>query len=247
MPSYRRKPTEKQEQESLPACERTDKLETRETYCHPRQSRECLIEEQDTLNRWIEYCSELYAHTTTGDPKVLDVPPTTNNDSYHILRGEIEDAIKSLKKGKSAGMDNIPSEQVQARGEAMIDMLFIICNKIWRTGEWPTPLTQSLIITLSWKGYLQLYENCRTMSLISHLSKVMLRILQNRLKPQAEIIKEEQAGFRAGRSTTEQILILEYSVINTCNTSKIFTTSSWTSGRRLTEFCTQFEGNHEAV
>ena len=140
-------------------------------------------------------------------------------------------------------MDNIPSDQVQARGEAMIDMLFIICNKIWRTGEWPTPWTQSLIITLPWKGYLQLYENYRTISLISHLSKVMLRILQNRLKPQAEeIIREEQAGFRAGRSTTEQILILEYSVINTCNTSIIFTTSSWTSGRRLTEFCTQLWG-----
>ena len=145
----------------------------------------CLTEEQDILKRWTEYCSELHTHTT-GDPKVLDVPPTIINDSYPILRGEFEAAVKSLKKGKSAGVDNIPSELVQAGGEAMIDMLLIICNKIWQTGEWPTPWTQSLIITLPKKGNLQLYQNYSTMSLISHPSKVMLRILLNRLKPQAE-------------------------------------------------------------
>ena len=57
-----------------------------------------------------------------GDPKVLDVPPPTNNDSY-----------PTQKKGKSAGEDNIPLEVVQAGGEAMIDMLLITCNKISRT------------------------------------------------------------------------------------------------------------------
>ena len=169
----------------------------------------CLTEEQDILKRWTEYCSELYTHTRTGDPKVLDVPPPVNNDSYPVLREEVEAAVKSLKKGKSVGVDNIPSELVQAGREAMIDMLLIICNKIWQTGEWPTPWTQSLIITLPKKGNLQLCQNYRTISLISHPSKVMLRILLNRLKPQAEeIIKEEQAGFRAGRSTTEQIFNL---------------------------------------
>ena len=137
-----------------------------------------LTEEQDILKRWTEYCSELYTHTTTGDPKVLDVPPPTNNDSYPILREEVEAAVKSLKKGKSAGVDKIPSELVQAGGEAMTDMLLIICNKIWQagliicnkiwqTGEWPTPWTQSLIITLPKKGNLQLYQNYRTISLIS--------------------------------------------------------------------------------
>ena len=52
-------------------------------------------------------------------------------------------------------------------------------------------------------------QNYRTISLISHPSKVMLKIILNRLKPQAEKIKaEEQAGFRTGRSTTEQIFSL---------------------------------------
>ena len=140
---------------------------------------------------------------------MLDVPPPINDDSYPIIREDVDAAIKSLKKGKSAGVDNIPSELVQAGGEAMIDMLLIMCNKIWQTGEWLTPWTQSLIITLPKKGNLQLCQTYRTISLISHPSKVMLRILLNRLKPQAEeIIKEEQAGFRAGRSTTEQIFNL---------------------------------------
>ena len=91
----------------------------------------------------------------------------------------------------------------------MIYVLTEICNRIWRTGEWPTPWTQSLIITLPNKGNLQRCQNYRTISLISHSSKVMLKVILNRLKPQTEeIISEEQAGLRVGRSTTEQIFNL---------------------------------------
>ena len=54
----------------------------------------------------------------------------------------MEAAVQSLKKGKSAGVANIPAEQVQADGEDVITDLKI-CNKIWQTGEWPTPWTQS--------------------------------------------------------------------------------------------------------
>ena len=76
----------------------------------------------------------------------------------------------------------------------MIDILTAICNKIWKTGEWPTTWTQSLVITLPKKGNLQLCQNYRTISLISHPSKVMLKIILNRLQPQAEeIIAEEQS------------------------------------------------------
>ena len=92
----------------------------------------------------------------------------------------------------------------------MIDVLTEICNRIWRTVEWPTPLTQSLISTHSLKkGNLQLCQNYRTISLISHSRKVMLKVILNRLKPQAEeIVAEEQAGFRVGKSTTELIFNL---------------------------------------
>ena len=108
-----------------------------------------------------------------------------------------------------AGVDNIPAELVQAGGEDVITAITTTCNKIWQTGEWPTPRTQSLVITLPKKGNLQQCQNYRTIGLVSHPSKVMLRIIPNRLKPHAEkIIAEERAGFRAGRSTTEQIFSL---------------------------------------
>ena len=122
-----------------------------------------------------------------------------------ILRREVEAAVQSLKRGKSAGVDNIPAELVQAGGEDVITALTTICNKIWLTGEWPTPWTQSFVITLPKEGNMQQFQNYRTISLISHPSKAMLKIILNRLKLQTvKIIAEEQAGFRAERSTTEQ-------------------------------------------
>ena len=91
----------------------------------------------------------------------------------------------------------------------MIDIMTAVCNKIWKTGEWPTTWTQSLVIILPKKGNLQLCQNFKTTSLISHPSKVMLKIILNRLQLQTEeIIAEEQAGFRAGRIITEQIFNL---------------------------------------
>ena len=72
-----------------------------------------------------------------------------------------------------------------------------------------TPRTQSLIITLTKKGNLQLFQNYRTITFICHSSKVMLKVVLKRFKPEAvEIIAEEQAGFRAEKSTTDQILNL---------------------------------------
>ena len=165
----------------------------------------CLTKEQNILKRWTEYCSELYAHTT-GDPKVLDVPPPINNDSYSILREEV--AVKSRKKGKSAGVDNIPSELVQAGGEAMTDMLLISCNKIWQTGEWPTPLTQSLIITLPKEVNLQLFPNCHIICPISHPSKVMLRMLRSH-KLRRSSKKNRQASEQEGAQLSK-FSILEY-------------------------------------
>ena len=168
-----------------------------------------LTEEKVILSRWTEYCSELYNCESCGHNAVLDCSQPPGEDLQPILREEVEVAEASLKKGKSAGVDNKPAELVRAGGETMADVLTEICDRVWRTGEWPTPWTQSLIITLPKKGNLQLCQNYRIISLISHSSKVMLKVILNRLKPRAEeIIAEEQAGFRAGRSTTEQMFNL---------------------------------------
>ena len=102
-----------------------------------------------------ECCTELYKHEANGDPSVLDCTQTDTGDNQPILRKEVEAAVQSLKKGKSAGVDNIPAELVQAGGEDVITAFTTICDKIWQTGEWPTPWTQSLVITLLKKGNLQ--------------------------------------------------------------------------------------------
>ena len=85
-----------------------------------------------------------------------------------------------------------------------------ICNMICQTREWQTPWTQSLVITLPKKGNLQHYQNYQMISLISHPSRVTLKNILNRWKPQAQknrsTVKNRQAS--AGRSTTEQIFNL---------------------------------------
>nr|XP_049612464.1 uncharacterized protein LOC125989972 [Syngnathus scovelli] len=143
----------------------------------------CLTEEAQVRKRWTEYCSELYTHKIKGNPKVLTAPAATNNHKDSILREEIVSAVQSLKPGKSPGVDNITAELIKAGGDPIIDALLLICNKIWTTGEWPTSWTQSLIITLLKKGNVQLCQNYRTISLISHPSKVMLKVILRRLMP----------------------------------------------------------------
>ena len=164
---------------------------------------------------------------TNGDPSILNCPQTHTEDDHPIFRREVEAAVQSLKKRKSAGVDNVPAELVQAGGEDVITAFTTICNKIWQTGEWPTPWTQSLVITLPMKGNLQQCQNYRTISLISHPDKVILKIILKRLRPHAEkIIAEEQAGFGAGRSTTEQSSTYTFSVRNISSISRTSTMSS---------------------
>ena len=83
----------------------------------------------------------------------------------------------------------------------MIDVLTKICNKIWKTGEWPILWTQSLIITLPKMDNLQLCQNYRAISLISQPSKVILRDILNRLKPQLKrLLLKNRLGSELGEA-----------------------------------------------
>ena len=64
----------------------------------------------------------------------------------------MEAAVQTFKKGKPAGVDNIPAELVQAGEEDVITVFTTIFDKIWQTGEWPTPWTKSLVITFQKRG-----------------------------------------------------------------------------------------------
>ena len=114
----------------------------------------------------------------------------------------MEAAVQSLKKGKSSGVDNIPAELVQIGGEEVITALMTICNNMWQTGEsMANPMDPVLSHHTSQErqpAELQ-NQNYRTISLISHFSKVMLKIILNRVKLQVEkTIAEEHVCLRAG-------------------------------------------------
>lgn len=86
-------------------------------------------------------------------------------------------------------------------------LLHQLCNRIWTTGTWPDDWTESIYIPIHKKGAKDLCGNYRTITLINQTSKIMLYILQERLRPYLlPQISEEQAGFRPGRGTRDQLL-----------------------------------------
>ena len=102
------------------------------------RSWKCLTKEKGILSRWTEYCSELNNHERCGDNAVLVCSQPQKESLQLIFREEAEIVVASLKKGTLQEM-NIPTVLVQAGGETMTDVLTEICNRIWRTGLWPTP------------------------------------------------------------------------------------------------------------
>ena len=144
-------------------------------------------------NPWPKYCSDLYNNETDGDPIVLDCPQIPDKEHHPVLREEVEAAVKGLKMGNSTsrispsrrkGHDRHPDLNLQQDLESKKisnDQELIQSDPIWKTGDWSTTWTQSLVITLQKKGKLQLCQNYRAISLISHPSKAMLKIILNRL------------------------------------------------------------------
>ena len=165
---------------------------------------------EDIEKRWTEYAKELYNYHIKTDRNILTTlkhsAPTSDTDrTPNITHSEVTEAINHLKKGKAAGIDNIPAEFLKT-DTTTVAILHSICNKMWQSGVWPTQWTKSITVPLPKKGDLQNCSNYRTISLISHPSKVMLQIILQRLKLQIEpILAEEQAGFRKSRSTAEQV------------------------------------------
>ena len=85
-------------------------------------------------------------------------------------------------------------------------LLHSICQQIWKTQQWPRDCKRSVFIPIPKKGNAKECSNYRTIALISHASKVMLKILQTRLQQYVNCeLPDVQAGFRKGRGTRDQI------------------------------------------
>ena len=120
-----------------------------------------------------------------------------------------------MRKRKSPGADDIPAEFWKASGEEGAELLWQLCTKICWEEEWPKEWCRAVFVPLPKKGNLKECSNYRTISLISLASKIMLRIIINRMKLLEEI-SIRQAGFREGRGTRDQIVNI-INIIEKCN------------------------------
>ena len=162
-----------------------------------------LTEAKDIKKRWQEYTEELYK-------KDLHNPDNHDGVITHlepdILECEVKWALKSTTMNKDSGGNGIPVELFQILKDDAVKVLHSICQQIWKTQQWPQDWKRSVFIPISKKGNAKECSNYCTIALISHASRVMLKILQPRLQQYVNReLPNVQAGFRKGRGTRDQI------------------------------------------
>ena len=152
-----------------------------------------LTEAEDIKKRWQEYTEQLYKK---------DLHDPNNHDGVithlepDILECEVKWALGSITTNKASGGDGIPVELLQILKDDAVKVLHSISQKIWKTQQWPQDCKRSIFIPVPKKGNARECSNYRTIALISHTSKVMLKILQARfLQYMNHDLPNVQAGF----------------------------------------------------
>ena len=167
-----------------------------------------VTEGKEVKEIWQQYTEELYRR----DPNATDsFNENIYEDEPEVMEIEVKEALRHISNRKSAGCDGIPIALLKAGGEEAVKVMTGLCNCIWKRKEWPTDWKKSVYVPIYEKGDKQECGNYRTIALISHASKVLLRIIQRRLEvfliPELPI---EQAGFRRGRGTRDHIANLRW-------------------------------------
>ena len=123
-----------------------------------------------------------------------------------ILECKVKWVLGSIMTNKASGGDGIPVELFQIPKDDAMKLLHIICQQIWKTQQWPQDWKRSVFIPIPKKDNAKECSDYCTIALISHASKVMLKILQARLQQYVNHeLPDVQAGFRKGRGTRDQI------------------------------------------
>lgn len=168
--------------------------------------------DEQKKERWKEYFSELYNIQSKVDRTVLDELQATNvdgNDMPDFLVEEVRSAIKTLKPRKAPGIDGINAELLQAGGETTVSILHGLFQKIHSEEKVPDDWGKAVITPIFKKGDKSDCKNYRGISLLSIPGKVFTKVLQRRMKSCVEgALAEEQAGFRPGRGTVDQIFTI---------------------------------------
>ena len=125
------------------------------------------------------------------------------------MKGEVRQVIKLMKTNKATGPDEISAEMIQSLGELGVDIMTKLINKIYDTGEIPEDLIKSIFIAFPKKSGAPECELHRTISLMNHVAKILLKILMmcmtNRVKPE---ITKEQYGFTTNKGNRNATFIL---------------------------------------
>ena len=138
-----------------------------------------LREAEDIKERWQEYTKELYK---------IDLHNPDNHDGVithlkpDILEYEVKWALGSITMNKATRDDGIPVELFQILKDDAVKVLHSLCQQIWKIQQWPHNWKRSVFIPIPKKGNAKECSNYRTIALISHASKVMLKILQASLQ-----------------------------------------------------------------
>ena len=123
-----------------------------------------------------------------------------------IMEFKVKWALGIITMNKASGGDGIPAELFQILKDDAVKVLYSICQQIWKTQQWPQDWKTSVLIPIPKKGNAKECSNYHTIALISHATKVMLKILQARLQQYVNReLPDVQAGYRKGRGTRHQI------------------------------------------
>ena len=136
------------------------------------------LTEAEDIKRWQEYTEELYT-TDLNDPDNHDGVITHLEPD--ILEWEIKWALGSIATNKASRGDGIPVQLFQILEDDAVKVLYSICQQIWKIQQEPQDWKRSVFIPIPKKGNAKECSNYCTIALISHTSKVMLKILQARL------------------------------------------------------------------
>ena len=133
-----------------------------------------LTEAEYIKKKWQEYTEELYKKDL-NDPDNHDGVITYLEPD--ILECEVKWTLRSISINKVSGGDGITAELFQSRKDDVVKVLHSICQQIWKTQQWPQDWKRSVFIPIPKKGIAKECSNYHTIALISHASKVMLKIL----------------------------------------------------------------------
>ena len=137
----------------------------------------------------------------------MGVPPgISNQNGCTIMKSEIENVIKEMKCGKASGNDDISTEMIKALDDEGIKKITELCNPVYNTGYLPPDMSSSIFVRLPKKVKATECSEYRTLSLMSHILKILLKVILKRNKHNIEsVISETQSGFMAGKGTREGI------------------------------------------